>query len=168
MVQGRHAEDALARQLEGGHLDDHGQAFEHEYATDDGQQLSGWALEAQNPRAHIVYFHGNGGNLSIWAPILAGVARQGYSVVDGQRFDWKQFDTLAVPGGSWCEHVNTSDKDPVLLSGTVRDLFDVQDEIAQARADWEEGNRFGTVAAYNGPRLNAPSLLRFARPNPVS
>jgi len=43
-----------------------------------------------------------------------------------------------------------------------------QEEIAQARAEWEEGSRFGSVSAYNGPRLNAPSLVRFARPNPVS
>ncbi len=43
-----------------------------------------------------------------------------------------------------------------------------QDEIAQARADWEDRQRFGDVAAYKGPRLSAPSLVRFARPNPVS
>jgi hypothetical protein len=43
-----------------------------------------------------------------------------------------------------------------------------QDEIAQARADWEEGQRFGEVTAYEGPRLSAPSLIRFARPNPIS
>jgi redox-sensitive bicupin YhaK (pirin superfamily) len=43
-----------------------------------------------------------------------------------------------------------------------------QDEIAQARADWENRRRFGEVAAYKGPRLSAPSLVRFARPNPVS
>jgi redox-sensitive bicupin YhaK (pirin superfamily) len=41
-------------------------------------------------------------------------------------------------------------------------------EIAQARADWEEGRRFGEVTAYKGPRLSAPSLVRFARPNPIS
>ena len=43
-----------------------------------------------------------------------------------------------------------------------------QDEIAQARADWEDRHRFGDVTAYKGPRLSAPSLVRFARPNPVS
>jgi hypothetical protein len=43
-----------------------------------------------------------------------------------------------------------------------------QDEIAQARTDWEDRLRFGEVAAYKGPRLSAPSLIRFARPNPVS
>jgi quercetin 2,3-dioxygenase len=43
-----------------------------------------------------------------------------------------------------------------------------QEEIAQARADWEERQRFGEVAAHPGPRLSAPSLVRFARPNPAS
>jgi redox-sensitive bicupin YhaK (pirin superfamily) len=43
-----------------------------------------------------------------------------------------------------------------------------QEEIAQARADWERHERFGEVAAYDGPRLTAPSLLNFARPNPAS
>ena len=42
------------------------------------------------------------------------------------------------------------------------------EEIAQARIDWEERRRFGDVVAYNGARLKAPSLTRFARPNPVS
>jgi redox-sensitive bicupin YhaK (pirin superfamily) len=42
------------------------------------------------------------------------------------------------------------------------------DEIAQARTDWEERRRFGAVAAYRGPRMNAPELARVARANPVS
>jgi redox-sensitive bicupin YhaK (pirin superfamily) len=42
------------------------------------------------------------------------------------------------------------------------------DEIAAARADWEAHRRFGDVKAYQGPRLDAPALARFARPNPVS
>lgn len=32
---------------------------------------------------------------------------EGYSIVDGQRYDWKQYDTIAIPGQSWYEHVNT-------------------------------------------------------------
>ena len=42
------------------------------------------------------------------------------------------------------------------------------EEIAQARADWEARRRFGEVRAYEGPRLDAPTLARFAPPNPVS
>ena len=42
------------------------------------------------------------------------------------------------------------------------------EEIAEARADWENQRRFGEVRAYRGPRLAAPTLTRLARPNPVS
>ena len=42
--------------------------------------------------------------------LVAPFEGTGHSIVDGKRFDWKQFDTLAVPGGAWCEHVNGSDQ----------------------------------------------------------
>ena len=44
------------------------------------------------------------------------------------------------------------------------------EEMVQARADWEapDHSRFGDVSAYRGPRLDAPPLARFARPNPLS
>lgn len=42
------------------------------------------------------------------------------------------------------------------------------EEIAEARADWEERRRFGEVTAYHGRRLSAPSLVGFAQPNPAS
>ena len=41
-------------------------------------------------------------------------------------------------------------------------------EIADARTDWEERRRFGEVTGYPGPRLAAPSLVKFANPNPAS
>ena len=51
--------------------------------TTDGEKLRAWRIEAPAPRAaraRMVYFHGNGGNLSNWAPILAGIVQRGYSV----------------------------------------------------------------------------------------
>lgn len=42
------------------------------------------------------------------------------------------------------------------------------EEIAAARADWEQRRRFGEVAGYDGPRLDAPPLQRLARPDPMS
>jgi gentisate 1,2-dioxygenase len=39
---------------------------------------------------------------------------EGYSLVDGQKFSWNKFDTLAVPAGSWFEHINTG-KEPLIL-----------------------------------------------------
>src|SRR5688572_6051784 len=59
--------------------------FEVPYTADyvmsaDGERLRVWALPREEARASVVYFHGNGGNLSIWAPILAGIHREGYAV----------------------------------------------------------------------------------------
>lgn len=48
--------------------------------TSDDQRLRVWSLRHQEARAVVVYFHGNGGNLAIWAPILAGIHREGYTV----------------------------------------------------------------------------------------
>lgn len=56
--------------------------------------------------------------------LVAPFEGQGHSVVDGEVFKWNRFDTLAVPGGSWCQHVNTSQTDPVYL-------FVASDEPAQ-------------------------------------
>jgi uncharacterized protein len=52
--------------------------------TKDGERLRAWMMTPPPPqasRARIVYFHGNGGNLSNWSPILAGVVRRGYTVL---------------------------------------------------------------------------------------
>jgi fermentation-respiration switch protein FrsA (DUF1100 family) len=56
--------------------------------TPEGDHLRAWILRAANPRANIVYFHGNGGNLSDWAPILTGIVRHGYSVF---AFDYRGY-----------------------------------------------------------------------------
>ncbi len=49
--------------------------------TSDGERLRAWLMRAPSPRATIVYFHGNGANLSNWAPILAGIVRRGFSIL---------------------------------------------------------------------------------------
>src|SRR5262245_5027891 len=49
--------------------------------TADGERLHAWRLPAESPRADVVYFHGNGGNLSMWAPILEQLSRHGYSAL---------------------------------------------------------------------------------------
>jgi pimeloyl-ACP methyl ester carboxylesterase len=49
--------------------------------TSDGERLAAWQLEPERPRADIVYFHGNGGNLSLWLPVLATLHRLGYRVL---------------------------------------------------------------------------------------
>jgi len=41
-------------------------------------------------------------------------------------------------------------------------------EIAQAREDWELGDRFGEIPNYDGPRMEAPPLTHVAPAEPVS
>jgi gentisate 1,2-dioxygenase len=47
--------------------------------------------------------------------LVAPFEGKGHSVVDGKTFDWAAFDTLAIPGGSWFEHHNTSTTEPLFL-----------------------------------------------------
>ena len=56
--------------------------------TSDGERLRAWLIAHPQPRALVVYFHGNGANLSNWTPILAAIARQGYSVL---AFDYRGY-----------------------------------------------------------------------------
>ena len=42
-------------------------------STADGEDLMAWDLQPEDPLADVVYFHGNGGNLSVWMPVLAGL-----------------------------------------------------------------------------------------------
>jgi uncharacterized protein len=66
-----------------------GVAFEPEtIATADGERVRVWRMKAAKPRAIVVYFHGNGGNLSAWAPILSDIVRHGYDVI---AFDYRGY-----------------------------------------------------------------------------
>ena len=47
--------------------------------------------------------------------LCAPIEGRGHSLVGGQRLDWEPFDTFAVPGGQWCEHVNESGSEPAIL-----------------------------------------------------
>jgi gentisate 1,2-dioxygenase len=39
----------------------------------------------------------------------------GHTLIGGKRFDWNNYDTLAVPAGEWYEHVNESSTQPIIL-----------------------------------------------------
>ena len=47
--------------------------------------------------------------------LVAPFEGRGHSLIGGKRIDWAPFDTVAVPGGEWCEHVNGSDSEPAFL-----------------------------------------------------
>jgi uncharacterized protein len=49
--------------------------------TRDGETLHGWFLESAEPRAQVVFWHGNGGNLSLWLDVVAALRSRGFSVL---------------------------------------------------------------------------------------
>jgi len=49
--------------------------------TDDGETLHGWWVSHPEPRAQVVFFHGNGGNLSLWLDVIVELRRHGLSVL---------------------------------------------------------------------------------------
>jgi fermentation-respiration switch protein FrsA (DUF1100 family) len=83
----------------------------HTIRTSDGVDLRVWHLQPTASRALIVYFHGNGGNLSMWAPILSAVARRGYSVL---AFDYRGY---GLSTGRPTERGLYRDADAVLALG---------------------------------------------------
>jgi uncharacterized protein len=56
--------------------------------TADEETIAAWWMPHEAARADVVYFHGNGGNLSIWLPILAGVQASGLNVL---AFDYRGY-----------------------------------------------------------------------------
>src|SRR5258708_37249608 len=47
--------------------------------------------------------------------LVAPFEGKGHSIVDGKRFDWGAFDTLAAPGASWVEHAKGAARRPASL-----------------------------------------------------
>jgi gentisate 1,2-dioxygenase len=76
--------------------------------------------------------------------LIAPFEGSGHSIINGERFDWAPFDTLAVPGWCWAEHVNDSATDPAIL-------FIASDEPAQKAFGLLQ--RFGRDAAGDLIRL---------------
>ena len=79
---------------------------------------------------------------------------KGHSIVDGKKFDWNQFDTLAIPGGSWFEHKNDFVERPTV---PVRRL---------GRADAEKARSLQEVGA-SQRRRSLADLRLIIRPAPA-
>ena len=54
----------------------------------DGETIQRGGCRTRRPRAQIVYWHGNGGNLSLWLDAFAALHEQGWSVL---AFDYRGY-----------------------------------------------------------------------------
>ena len=89
--------------------------------TTDGERLRAWLIPHRQPRAFVIYFHGNGANLSNWTPIVCAIAGQGYSVL---AFDYRGY---GLSTGTPTE------------KGLYRDVDAIVDHV------WTRGQPAGTV-----------------------
>jgi len=107
----------------------------------------------------------------------AAMLLEGDCAVDGEQLDR---DSMAYLGtGRYGASLSTENGGRLLLLGGLPFPEKIlmwwnfvarnPEEVAIARAEWEEGSpRFGDVIGEHAPRLAAPDLARFARPNPIS
>jgi uncharacterized protein len=82
--------------------------------TADGVRLRAWFLPNPNARASVLFFHGNGGNLSGWLPVIAAIHAQGYAVT---AFDYRGY---GLSTGAPSERGLYQDVDAVLAWWTPR------------------------------------------------
>ncbi|HSC29354.1 MAG TPA: alpha/beta hydrolase [Vicinamibacterales bacterium] len=100
--------------------------------TTDGETLHAWWLEHPEATAQVVYFHGNGGNLSLWLDIAVQLRRRGFSVF---AVDYRGY------GAS---------------TGTPSERGLYRDAEASARAFEERYRRPGSPVVHWGRSIGAP------------
>lgn len=83
-------------------------------STADGERLRVWHMPIADARAQVLYFHGNGGNLSLWSDVLIDVARHGFDVI---AFDYRGY---GVSTGAPSERGLYRDVDAVVELATGR------------------------------------------------
>jgi fermentation-respiration switch protein FrsA (DUF1100 family) len=49
--------------------------------TSDDERVQAWVVPHPQARANVLYWHGNGGNLALWLDVIAGIQRQGFTVL---------------------------------------------------------------------------------------
>jgi len=68
----------------------------------------------------------------------------GYSIINGQRFDWKERDIFCVPSWAWHEHVNLSNTDDACLF-SFNDLPVIEKLGLYQEREYPENNGFQTT-----------------------
>src|SRR5262245_56102919 len=114
-------------------------------ATADGERLHAWRMDPPAPRARVLYFHGNGGNLSNWAPILAAIVRRGYSVT---AIDYRGY---GVSTGRPTERGLERDADAFVRAAWLDDVEEIPTVF------W--GRSLGTAVAAYAATVRKPSGL---------
>jgi uncharacterized protein len=111
----------------------------------DGVHFTAWQLEPDNPRADVVYFHGNGGNLSLWLPVFATLHSFGYRV-------------LAIDYRGYGLSEGAPSERGILLDAEATVRHAAQSRVAGRRLIYWGRSLGGPIAA-NAARLVPPDAL---------
>jgi gentisate 1,2-dioxygenase len=83
-------------------------------------------------------FHGKA-HRHVHSNVYHAFKGQGYTIINGVRFDWSEGDFFVIPSWTWHEHVNTSETQDALLFSTndlpIMEAFDFERE-----EDYKENN----------------------------
>jgi fermentation-respiration switch protein FrsA (DUF1100 family) len=123
-------------------------------ATADGETIAAWWMPYPAARADVVYFHGNGGNLSMWLPILAGVQASGLNVL---AFDYRGYGrSTGVP----TEEGLYRDAEAVLRElARVRQEVDSAEHVAPRPIIYWGRSLGGPVAAHAAMAVRPDGLI---------
>jgi pimeloyl-ACP methyl ester carboxylesterase len=115
-------------------------------STSDGERLVAWQMEPDDPTADIVYFHGNGGNLSVWLPVLVALHRFNYRV-------------LAVDYRGYGLSTGSPDEEGLYrdAEATVRHAAATRGDAARPLIFW--GRSLGAAIAASATRVISPDGL---------
>lgn len=78
---------------------------------------------------------------------------EGYSVIDGQRFDWARGDVFVVPNWRWHEHVNAPGRDAIFFSVTDQPVMRMLG-MYREQAYGEPGGRQKVTGTFHPQPLN--------------
>jgi fermentation-respiration switch protein FrsA (DUF1100 family) len=118
------------------------------FTTPDGVTLHAWLFRAASPAARLlIWYHGNGGNITERAPIAAELARRGVSVL---LFDWRGYGRSGgTPSESalYVDALAAYDFAASRLGATAHDIVLYGESIG------------GPYAAYTASRRGARSVV---------
>lgn len=88
-----------------------------------------------------------------WEAVAFVESGRGWTEVDGQRFEWRPWDTLYLPAWSWHRHGNDGDKPAVFLTWSVEPMLE---QLGAAMIE-EAGDT--PIEELPGPPRTAPSTI---------
>jgi gentisate 1,2-dioxygenase len=77
----------------------------------------------------------------------------GYSIINGEKFEWSKGDFFVVPTWAWHEHVNTSDQEEALLF-SINDLPLYEKLYLEAEEEYKDNNGYQNIEKVFSPERN--------------